>query len=123
MQTRRKTQLLQLDPLLCANKKTPSTRSIAKRGVKTLQIEPIQLTNSFIQNSFDNAPPLAPLSPLSPPYPVDIDFDEASREWHANKKRVGHMYVYICGKTLVSGNKCQRTSGTNINGYCKQHDN
>jgi hypothetical protein len=40
-------------------------------------------------------------------YTVDINFDEASDEWHANKKRVGHNYVYICNQTVVkSGLKC-----------------
>lgn len=33
----------------------------------------------------------------------DINFDEASTFWHANKKRVGHEYVYICTQTLKSG--------------------
>ncbi len=40
-------------------------------------------------------------------YTVNINFDEASDEWHANKKRVGHNYVYICNQTIIkTGNKC-----------------
>jgi hypothetical protein len=40
-------------------------------------------------------------------YTVDINFDEASDEWHSNKKRVGHNYVYICDQTVIkTGNKC-----------------
>ena len=40
-------------------------------------------------------------------YTVDINFDEASDEWHANKKRVGHNYVYICDQIVIkTGNKC-----------------
>ncbi len=40
-------------------------------------------------------------------YTVDINFDEASDEWHANKKRVGHNYVYICNQTVIkTGTKC-----------------
>lgn len=40
-------------------------------------------------------------------YTVDINFDEASDEWHANKKRVGHNYVYICDQTVIkTGTKC-----------------
>ena len=40
-------------------------------------------------------------------YTVDINFDEASTFWHANKKRVGHNYVYICDQTVIkTGNKC-----------------
>ena len=31
---------------------------------------------------------------------VKIDFDEASREWNANKKRIGQMYVYTCNFLL-----------------------
>tara|TARA_B100001287_G_scaffold276668_1_gene288585 strand:+ start:3993 stop:4355 length:363 start_codon:yes stop_codon:yes gene_type:complete len=29
-------------------------------------------------------------------YNVDIDFDDASREWNRNKRRVGLMYEYTC---------------------------
>lgn len=37
-----------------------------------------------------------------------IDFDEASREWNANKRRLGNgEYEYICGKVLRNGHKCQ----------------
>ena len=40
-------------------------------------------------------------------YTVDINFDEASDEWHANKKRVGDNYVYICNQTVIkTGTKC-----------------
>jgi hypothetical protein len=31
---------------------------------------------------------------MPPKYEVDIDFDEASREWRANKRRVGECWVY-----------------------------
>jgi len=56
------------------------------------------------------------------PFDVDIDFDDASRAWLANKKRVGQMYVYICGHTLRNGGTCQRRSlATCIDGYCFQH--
>ena len=56
------------------------------------------------------------------PYDVDIDFDDASRAWHANKKRVGQMYVYICGHDLRNGGTCQRRSlSTCIDGHCFQH--
>jgi len=56
------------------------------------------------------------------PFDVDIDFDGASRAWLANKKRVGQMYVYICGHTLRNGGTCQRRSlSTCIDGYCFQH--
>lgn len=42
-------------------------------------------------------------------YTVDINFDEASDEWHANKKRVGHNYVYICDQTVIkTGTKCNK---------------
>jgi hypothetical protein len=34
---------------------------------------------------------------------IDINFDEASTFWHANKKRVGHEYIYICTQPLKSG--------------------
>ena len=39
---------------------------------------------------------------------VDIDFDDASREWNRNKRRVGQMYQYVCGQTCRSGNPCKK---------------
>ena len=42
-------------------------------------------------------------------YTVDIDFDEASREWNRNKRRAGHSYVYVCGYMCASGNPCKRS--------------
>ena len=38
---------------------------------------------------------------------VNIDFDEASQAWNANKKRVGAGYTYVCGSLLVNGKSCQ----------------
>jgi hypothetical protein len=35
--------------------------------------------------------------------PVEIDFDEASRAWNANKRRVGPCYYYVCGHILANG--------------------
>jgi hypothetical protein len=35
--------------------------------------------------------------------PVDIDFDEASRAWNANKRRSGAGYYYVCGHVLANG--------------------
>jgi hypothetical protein len=37
---------------------------------------------------------------------VNIDFDDASKEWHKNKKSIGNsQYKYIC--TIVTTNKGQ----------------
>jgi len=51
---------------------------------------------------------------------LSIDFDEASRAWMQNKKRVGQTYVYICGKSLKNGKTCQITQ---VDGKetCKRH--
>lgn len=54
-------------------------------------------------------------------YSVDIDFDEASREWSANKKRVGQMYLYVCGTKLSSGKRCQNRPGNTLDRCCKKH--
>ena len=38
---------------------------------------------------------------------VNIDFDDASKEWHKNKKSIGNsQYKYIC--TITKGQKCNR---------------
>lgn len=41
---------------------------------------------------------------------VHIDFDEASREWNKNKRRVGQSYEYIGGVTTRSGAFYQKRS-------------
>jgi len=52
---------------------------------------------------------------------VDIDFDEASREWNRNKRRNGRMYEYVCGQTCLSGRPCKRKP---VNGglHCSVHN-
>lgn len=40
-------------------------------------------------------------------FEVNIDFDDASKEWHANKKNIGNShYKYICEITTKSGKQC-----------------
>lgn len=53
-------------------------------------------------------------------YDIRIDFDEASKVWNVNKKRVGQNYEYICGKNTRSGGKCQRKPQKDCP-YCKIH--
>ena len=57
-------------------------------------------------------------------YDVDIDFDDAHDEWASNKKRGPNgTYVYICGRILKNGKKCQQTCIDKIGLYsgCKRH--
>ena len=54
-------------------------------------------------------------------YAVDIDFDEASSAWRANKKPVKNgCFKYLCCQKTLSGNPCKRESRIN-DIYCKQH--
>jgi len=54
-------------------------------------------------------------------YEVNIDFDEASEAWKANKKSIGNgMYKYVCSKRGKNNNMCiQRCLPGEI--YCKTH--
>lgn len=46
---------------------------------------------------------------------VEIDFDEASRAWNANKKKIGNgCYVYVCGTLLKNGKHCQNSVACHI---------
>ena len=47
---------------------------------------------------------------FAPPlYPVNIDFDEASREWNANKKKGSNgCRTYCCGFIKKNGKPCKR---------------
>lgn len=54
-------------------------------------------------------------------YEVRIDFDSASKSWNSNKKRLENgCYSYLCGKKLVNGSLCQRTS-TKGETLCARH--
>jgi len=54
-------------------------------------------------------------------YEVNIDFDEASAAWKANKKSVGNgMYKYICLKPNKNGANCGRKCLAG-NNYCLMH--
>ena len=54
-------------------------------------------------------------------YTVDIDFDEASREWNRNKRRAGHSYVYVCGYMCASGKPCKRSPSSGCE-HCGVHN-
>ena len=43
-----------------------------------------------------------------------IDFDEASKAWRANKKKIGQLFVYICTYIHSNGKRCRRTIENNI---------
>jgi len=38
---------------------------------------------------------------------INIDFDEASRAWNANKRKVGQSYEYVNGMTTRSRSRAQ----------------
>ena len=49
------------------------------------------------------------------PYPVDIDFDEASKAWRANKKKnKDGTFSYICGATRSNGKVCTKVNCKNV---------
>tara|TARA_B110000208_G_C11372138_1_gene285391 strand:+ start:82 stop:381 length:300 start_codon:yes stop_codon:yes gene_type:complete len=53
-------------------------------------------------------------------YNIRIDFDEASKEWNANKRRVGQSYEYVCGATTRNGKNCQKKPLNNYT-HCNTH--
>ena len=55
-------------------------------------------------------------------YKVEIDFDDASQAWKANKKSVGNgcYKYYCCGKTK-EGKSCNRIRLSDIY-YCRIHN-
>jgi hypothetical protein len=56
-----------------------------------------------------NEPPIYCSEIKNAIYDVVIDFDDASRCWTSNKRRLKNgCYQYICGAQLKNGNKCQR---------------
>ena len=55
-------------------------------------------------------------------FQVDIDFDEASNAWKANKKSTGNgCYKYICSARTKAGKDCCRDSVAGSE-FCKMHN-
>lgn len=53
-------------------------------------------------------------------YEVNIDFDDASRQWRANKKSIGNgSYKYVCSLTKQN-KKCNKVCH-NQSEYCWIH--
>ena len=62
-------------------------------------------------NTVHNTPELA----------VNIDFDDASVQWRANKRRLANgCYRYICMGTTKTGKPCNRRP-CEYEDYCKIH--
>lgn len=56
-------------------------------------------------------------------YTIDIDFDESSKLWKANKKPIGNgHYKYICFALTKKGNKCNRQCLPGDD-FCRWHSN
>ena len=52
---------------------------------------------------------------------VNIDFDEASKEWHANKKSIGNShYKYVCEFNTKTGKQCGKVC-YKCESYCWSH--
>jgi len=49
-----------------------------------------------------------------------VFFDESSRGWMENKKRVGQGYAYICSGIYKNGNKCNNAVVTTEE-FCRVH--
>lgn len=97
------------------------TRSYTK-VVKVSKIAKIDTDTSYSENIITQILDNQIKQTLKPQqYLVDIDFDKSSREWSANKKRVGQMYSYVCGKMLSSGKRCQNRPGNTLDRCCKKH--
>lgn len=54
------------------------------------------------------------------PYP-EIDFDDASKQWRANKRRLANgCYEYVCMGITKKGKQCVKRS-YGYGDYCKMH--
>ena len=54
-------------------------------------------------------------------FEVNIDFDEASTAWKANKRPTGNgCYKYVCSK-INKNNKCCSSKCLPGENYCKTH--
>lgn len=90
------------------------TRSMTKKATNNVSLEIKEIVSNYIKERKMTKIPLVELA-------VDIDFDEASRAWHENKKKLNDCtYKYICVHCSITGRKCGRAPLANSN-YCKPH--
>ncbi len=55
---------------------------------------------------------------------IDIDFDNASKMWRANKTSVGNgSFKYVCGALRKDGGKCLNKPCKDKQQYCHLHAN
>ena len=60
-------------------------------------------------------------SNIKPMYTVEINFNEASEAWKANKKYIGNgTYKYICTQKTKAGNPCKKEALPTCD-FCKVH--
>lgn len=77
------------------------TRSQSKRP--NVLVQPVEKTKKFVELE------------------VNIDFDEASRLWKSNKKKMANCcYKYVCGYELKNGEFCKNNS-CKTSQYCSKH--
>ena len=87
---------------------------MTKKASNNVSLEIKEVVNDSIRERKRTKIPLVELA-------VDIDFDEASRAWHENKKKLNDCtYKYICVHCSITGRKCGRVPLANSN-YCKAH--
>jgi len=54
---------------------------------------------------------------------VEVDFDESSKAWKANKKSMGNgCYKYICTKLTKTGKQCKNNTVLGCD-FCRFHIN
>lgn len=91
--------------------KTRSITRIEEEG-GTVRLPPADSSQS---------PPRAPLA-LVKELEVNIDFDEASAAWRANKKSTGNgCYKYVCEHRNKNNNKCRNNPVFGVN-FCSRHN-
>ena len=72
--------------------------------------------NPELDDSFEDVQ----INPSKLELKIDINFDEASSLWKANKKPIGNgMYRYICGRMSQKGKICQKVPMRSCN-FCKR---
>ena len=90
------------------------------RSKSALNNIPLKSDSTLMNNVVTNMDTIEPKD--TPLYEVNIDFDEASKAWKANKKSIGNgSYKYICCSITKTGNKCNRQSLDFVH-YCKTHN-
>ena len=109
--------LLRSSGVLTNSIKTSNIQRVARENRTQFPIEVIREicddSDNDSTSTYNSDDATAEEQYMQPKYEVNIDFDEASKAWRANKRRIGESWVYIVKKSVQIRKSPQNSTESN----------